>query len=48
MIIRRGSERVAMLVKAPPAEGERRIWGDLSGSLDPSFDDVPADFADYA
>ena len=48
VIIRRGTERVAMLVKAPPAEGERRIWGDLSGSLDPSFDDVPADFADYA
>jgi prevent-host-death family protein len=46
--IRRGSEPVAMLVRAPAREGARRIWGDLDGSIGPEFDEVPVDLAPYA
>ena len=48
VLIRRGREPVAMLVRAPtPAGGRRRIWGELAGSLGPDFDELPADFAAY-
>jgi prevent-host-death family protein len=46
--IRRGREPVAMLVRAPARVGDRRIWGDLEGSLGPEFDELPNDFAPYA
>lgn len=47
IVIRRGRDPVAMLVKAPDKTGERRIWGDLEGSLGPEFDELPADFEPY-
>lgn len=45
--IRRGREPVAMLVRAPSRTGGRRIWGDLSGSLGPDFDEPLDDLAPY-
>ena len=48
VVIRRGREPVAMLVRVPASEGKRTIWGDLEGSLAPDFDDVPNDFRSYA
>ena len=48
VVIRRGHERVAMLVRVPPRPGKRDIWGDLEGSMAPDFDDVPSDFDPYA
>lgn len=47
VVIRRGREPVAMLVRAPTRAGTRTIWGDLEGSLAPDFDQVPVDFAGY-
>ncbi|MEJ7715370.1 MAG: hypothetical protein WKF40_06565 [Thermoleophilaceae bacterium] len=47
VMIRRGREPVAMLVKAPAEPGFRRIWGDLEGSLGPEFDDLPDGFDSY-
>jgi prevent-host-death family protein len=47
VMIRRGREPVAMLVKAPAEPGLRRIWGDLEGSLGPEFDDLPDGFDSY-
>lgn len=46
--IRRGREPVAMLVRVPAKGGERRIWGDLRGSIGPEFDELPGEFAPYA
>lgn len=48
VVIRRGREPVARLVRIPAREGKRAIWGELEGSLGPDFDDVPQDFQDYA
>ena len=48
VLIRRGREPVAMLVRAPAGQGERSIWGDLEGSIGPEFDDLPAGFDAYA
>lgn len=45
--IRRGREPVAMLVRAPAKAGERRIWGDLRGSIGPEFDELTDEFAPY-
>lgn len=45
--IRRGSEPVAMLVRAPARAETRQIWGDLEGSMGPEFDELPDDFAPY-
>ena len=45
--IRRGREPVAMLVKAPSAPGQRRIWGDLTGAIAPDFDTLPDGFEPY-
>ena len=44
VVIRRGREPVAMLVRAPSRSGKRPIWGDLEGSLADDFDEVPEDF----
>lgn len=48
VLIRRGREPVAMLVRAPPREGRRAIWGDLEGSMAPDFDALPDDLEAYA
>jgi antitoxin (DNA-binding transcriptional repressor) of toxin-antitoxin stability system len=48
VVIRRGRERVAMLVRVPNGGTKREIWGDLDGSMSPDFDDVPGDFDPYA
>jgi len=48
VIIRRGQEPVAMLVRVPARPGKREIWGDLDGSMAPDFDEVPSDFDAYA
>jgi len=47
VVIRRGREPVAMLVRAPQQAGTRQIWGDLEGSMAADFDEVPADFDSY-
>lgn len=47
VVIRRGREPVAMLVRVPPRDGKRNIWGDLQGSMAADFDDVPPDFVPY-
>lgn len=44
VVIRRGATRVAMLVPSPVDGPTRRIWGDLSGSLGPEFDEPLDDF----
>ena len=48
VLIRRGREPVAMLVRAPARTGRRVIWGDLDGSIGPEFDDLPDGFDAYA
>jgi len=48
VLIRRGREPVAMLVRAPSRPGQREIWGDLEGSIGPEFDDLPDGFDAYA
>lgn len=47
VVIRRGRERVAMLVRAPAKPGRRQIWGDLEGSIGPEFDGLPEGFESY-
>lgn len=47
VVIRRGRERVAVLVRAPARPGARRIWGDLEGAIRPEFDRTPPDFDEY-
>ncbi|HEU0305189.1 MAG TPA: type II toxin-antitoxin system prevent-host-death family antitoxin [Gaiellaceae bacterium] len=47
IVIRRGREPVAMLVRAPARAGKRPIWGNLEGSMAPDFDEVPGDFDVY-
>jgi prevent-host-death family protein len=48
ILIRRGSEPVAMLVRAPARGGRRQIWGDLEGAMADDFDELPEDFTPYA
>ncbi|MBA2505428.1 MAG: type II toxin-antitoxin system prevent-host-death family antitoxin [Thermoleophilaceae bacterium] len=48
VLIRRGREPVAMLVRAPAKPGPRQIWSDLEGSIGPDFDDIPDGFDAYA
>jgi prevent-host-death family protein len=48
IVIRRGREPVAMLVRAPARSGRRQIWGDLEGAMADDFDELPEDFAPYA
>jgi prevent-host-death family protein len=47
IVIRRGREPVAMLVRAPARAGRRQIWGDLEGAMADDFDELPEDFAPY-
>lgn len=47
VLIRRGREPVALLVRAPAGAGRREIWGDLEGSIGPEFDDLPDGFEPY-
>ena len=44
VVIRRGRERVAMLVRVVDEGPRREIWGDLEGSMAADFDEVPSDF----
>lgn len=46
--IRRGKEPIATLIRAAPKRGERRIWGDVEGSIGPDFDQPLEDFAPYS
>jgi prevent-host-death family protein len=48
VVIRRGREPVAMLVRVPARSGKRAIWGDLEGSISADFDEVPSDLDSYA
>ena len=48
IVIRRGREPVAMLVRAPARSGRRHIWADLQGEMAEDFDELPEDFAPYA
>ena len=47
VVIRRGREPVAMLVRAPAKPGRRQIWGDLEGSIGLEFDGLPEGFETY-
>ena len=47
VVIRRGRDPVAMLVRVRARPGKRAIWGDLKGSMAPDFDAVPTDFDGY-
>lgn len=47
IIIKRGTQRVALLTTAPPEGPRRQIWGDVKGEIGPDFDDPLDDFADY-
>lgn len=48
IVIRRGREPVAMLVRAPARSGRRQIWADLRGEMAEDFDELPEDFEPYA
>jgi prevent-host-death family protein len=47
IVIRRGREPVAMLVRAPARPGARQIWADLQGKMAEDFDEPPEEFAPY-
>jgi prevent-host-death family protein len=47
VVIRRGRERVAMLVRVPKEGAKREIWGHLEGSMAEDFDELPSDFNPY-
>lgn len=47
IVIRRGREPVAMLVRVPARARKRNIWGNLEVSFAPDFDEIPPDFDDY-
>lgn len=47
VVIRRGRQRVALLIPAPEVGESREIWGDLEGSLGADFDATPDDFDAY-
>ena len=47
IVILRGREPVAMLVRAPGAAGRRQIWADLDGAMADDFDELLGDFAPY-
>jgi len=48
VVIRRGREPVAKLVRVRGQARKRQIWGNLEGAMAPDFDDVPRDFEDCA
>jgi prevent-host-death family protein len=47
IVIRRGREPVAVLVRARVPSGRRQIWGDLEGAMAEDFDELPEDFAPF-
>jgi prevent-host-death family protein len=47
IVILRGREPVAMLVRAPTRAGRRQIWADLQGKMAEDFDEPPEEFAPY-
>jgi prevent-host-death family protein len=47
VVILRGREPIAMLVRAPMRAGRRQIWADLDGAMADDFDELPKDFAPY-
>jgi prevent-host-death family protein len=47
IVIRRGREPVAMLVRVTPRAGRRRIWADLEGEMAEDFDELPEGSAQY-
>ena len=47
VVIRRGRERVARLVRVEDQATKRQIWGDMEGSMAPDFDEVPSEFDPY-
>lgn len=46
--IRRGRQPVAVLTRIPVTPGQRKIWGDVAGSIGPEFDEIPADLKPYS
>ncbi len=48
VVIRRGRQRVAVLVRIKEDGTKRQIWGDLEGSVAGDFDEVPNDFGSCA
>ncbi|CAM4216527.1 type II toxin-antitoxin system Phd/YefM family antitoxin [Janibacter anophelis] len=48
VVIKRGSERVAVLGPAPVVTHERSIWGSLEGAMSDDFDAPLEDFEPYA
>lgn len=48
VVIRRGSERVAVLSPAPVVTEQRSIWGALEGSMSDDFDTPLDDFAAHS
>jgi prevent-host-death family protein len=48
VVIRRGRERVAVLVRIKDDRTKRQIWGNLEGSMAADFDELPSDFDPYA
>ena len=47
VVIRRGREPVARLVRVSPRTGRREIWADLEGTMAADFDEVPSEFDAY-
>jgi prevent-host-death family protein len=48
VVIRRGRQPVAVLVRIKSDGVRRQIWGDLEGSIAADFDEVPSEFDSYA
>lgn len=47
VVIRRGSEPIAVLSAVKVTRDRRSLWRDLEGSMAADFDDTPDDFASY-
>ncbi len=47
VVIRRGSEPIAVLSAVKATRDRRSLWRDLEGSMAADFDDTPDDFASY-
>ncbi len=47
VLIRRGQHPVALLTAAPADTSNRRVWGDVVGSMSEDFDEGLDDFAAY-
>jgi prevent-host-death family protein len=47
VVIRRGREPIAMLVRVTRQEQKRQIWADLDGAMAADFDELPADLEPY-